>query len=351
MFDHLIDENKPELEKVEDWQVLSKAQDFIKELIVGKPADAEQPGSYKEKSFLFDIVSNKRNGIDVDKFDYFARDCHHLGIKNSFDHHRFMKFARVCEVEGKMQICVRDKEVGNLYDLFHARNSLHRRAYQHNVTNIVETMITEAFVLADIHLTFKGKVNQDVKMSEAIDDMVAYTKLTDNVFEKILFSTSTELDGAREILMNIVHRRLYKCVGQFYSAEELLEDAKSEIRSTLAGDTPSQGNFIVNEIPMDYGMEGKNPIDQVSFYGKGELDQTFQIPSGRVSKLLPEHFQEFLIQVYCKRADEESLRTARERLRVWCETKVIIYCLHFIAPCGSIFTNLIVLLLGSYVWS
>jgi len=26
-------------------------------------------------------VSNHRNGIDVDKFDYFARDCHMLGIQ------------------------------------------------------------------------------------------------------------------------------------------------------------------------------------------------------------------------------------------------------------------------------
>ena len=35
---------------------------------------------------MFQIVANKRTSIDVDKFDYLSRDCHHLGINNSFDH-------------------------------------------------------------------------------------------------------------------------------------------------------------------------------------------------------------------------------------------------------------------------
>lgn len=53
-------------------------------------------------------MANKRNGIDVDKWDYFARDCHNLGIRNSFDHNRFIKFARVIDVNG-LQICSKDK--------------------------------------------------------------------------------------------------------------------------------------------------------------------------------------------------------------------------------------------------
>ena len=32
------------------------------------------------------IVANKKNGIDVDKWDYFARDCHHLGVFINFDY-------------------------------------------------------------------------------------------------------------------------------------------------------------------------------------------------------------------------------------------------------------------------
>lgn len=59
--------------------------------------------------FYPQIVANKRNGIDVDKWDYFLRDCHHLGMRNSFDYTRFIHFARVIFVENQFQICVRDK--------------------------------------------------------------------------------------------------------------------------------------------------------------------------------------------------------------------------------------------------
>ena len=54
-------------------------------------------------------MANKRNGLDVDKWDYFARDCHQLGIKNNFDHSRFIKLARVIDYNGEKQICTRDK--------------------------------------------------------------------------------------------------------------------------------------------------------------------------------------------------------------------------------------------------
>ena len=54
-------------------------------------------------------MANKKNGMDVDKWDYFARDCHHLGMGCTFDHRRYMAFARVIQVDEWMQICTRDK--------------------------------------------------------------------------------------------------------------------------------------------------------------------------------------------------------------------------------------------------
>lgn len=117
MFAHLVEVNnlREEFLKygLDDNDII-----FIKEQIAG-PTESESSsqqcshwpykGRTEEKSFLYEIVANKRNGIDVDKWDYFARDCHCLGIPNNFDMQRHMKFARVIYVKSRRQICTRDK--------------------------------------------------------------------------------------------------------------------------------------------------------------------------------------------------------------------------------------------------
>lgn len=62
---------------------------------------------------ILQIVANERNGIDVDKWDYICRDSLHLGLKTSFDHHRFIHFARVMTVgeNQELQIGLRDKVI------------------------------------------------------------------------------------------------------------------------------------------------------------------------------------------------------------------------------------------------
>jgi HD superfamily phosphohydrolase len=63
--------------------------------------------------FPLQIVANKTSEIDVDKMDYFARDCHGLGMKSDFDHLRYIQNCRVMIIddEGKERssICIRDK--------------------------------------------------------------------------------------------------------------------------------------------------------------------------------------------------------------------------------------------------
>ncbi|XP_052396587.1 deoxynucleoside triphosphate triphosphohydrolase SAMHD1 isoform X1 [Carassius gibelio] len=333
MFDHLVRVNGLEEVMVHHGLTLPNDLIFIKEQIAGPLENSvlNRSWPYKgrpmEKSFLYEIVANKRNGIDVDKWDYFARDCYHLGIQNNFDYQRFLRFARVCEVRGKKHICTRDKEVGNLYDMFHTRNCLHRRAYQHKVGNIIETMITEAFVKADPHIQIQGSAGRIFSISSAIEDMEAYTKLTDHIFELILYSSAPELSEARAILNNIVCRRLYKCVGQTTaethmdaSQEKLLDWAKEVAGSKPSGTDANltAEDFVVSVIHMDYGMKEKNPINNVHFYCKKDPTKAIKIRKKQVSKLLPECFAEQLIRVYCKKSDDRSLEAAKKYFVQWC---------------------------------
>lgn len=340
MFDYLVDDNdlRPVMEQ--HGLVLPNDLDFIKEQIAGplqKSASQSDEWPYKgrtqDKSFLYEIVANKRNGIDVDKWDYFARDCYHLGIQNNFDYRRFLKFARVCEVNGQKNICTRDKEVGNLYDMFHTRNCLHRRAYQHKVGNIIETMITEAFLKADKHIKIEGSGGRMFTLSTAIDDMEAYTKLTDHVFEQILNSSSKELSEARQILRNIVCRRLYKCLGQTQPdstkpitvTQEMIHSWEADLAQSVPQGSQNAElqpeDFVVNVIHMDYGMKEKNPINNVRFYCKNDLATAIQIRKNQVSKLLPERFDEQLIRVYFKKTDSRSLEAAKKHFVQWCMDK------------------------------
>jgi HD superfamily phosphohydrolase len=52
-------------------------------------------------SSLFQIISNKDNGIDVDRFEYFLRDGRQLNISSSFDYSRLLEFCYVIEVHGE----------------------------------------------------------------------------------------------------------------------------------------------------------------------------------------------------------------------------------------------------------
>uniref|UniRef100_A0A673B5M9 HD domain-containing protein n=1 Tax=Sphaeramia orbicularis TaxID=375764 RepID=A0A673B5M9_9TELE len=327
MFNHLM-KNKGVKSAMEKYRLDEKDRDFIKEMIFGplktKTSESmeskEWPykGRTKDKSFLYEIVSNKRN-VDC------LMDSLHLGMKNSFDHCRFIKFARVCKVaeDGEWQICIRDKEVSNIYEMFHTRSRLHRRAYQHKTNKIIELMITEAFVKADKHICRKGSKGKTFTLSETIKDMEAYTKLTDHIFDEILNSSSDDLKEAREILQKVITRKLYPYLGQTKPKQNQdITEGFTELKRKLAevfDGTRKQGDFKIIVSKIDFGMKHKNPIDNLRFYKKDEPDKAFKISDDQVSDfVLPSIFSEQWIRVYWNKSlSRKELKAAREIFENW----------------------------------
>uniref|UniRef100_A0AAZ1Y2Q2 HD/PDEase domain-containing protein n=1 Tax=Oreochromis aureus TaxID=47969 RepID=A0AAZ1Y2Q2_OREAU len=252
---------------------------FIKEMIGGPLNTTETQeqdsmsfmGRTQDKYFLYEIVENEKNGIDVDKFDYIARDGYYLGIQSSFDHRRCLMFARVCRVDGINHICFRDKEVSNLYSMFQTRSLLHRTAYQHKTTRIIEVMIKDALLKAGECIQIEGSKGKICSLSTAIDDMEAYTKLTVNIITEAINSFSKEMGEAQRLLLKIVSREIYKCLGKMQSEKPTMV------------------------VTLDYAMEDNDPISKAFFYRKDKPDKAIPISKSKVSKFLPQHFSDEIL--------------------------------------------------------
>ncbi|CAG8655993.1 6761_t:CDS:2, partial [Ambispora leptoticha] len=249
MLDFLVKKNEIDIEK-------SKIDiEFVKTLIRG------QRNGDSDREFLFDIVANQRNSVDVDKFDYLKRDCYYTKPGINFDAERLMKFSRV----EQGQICYLHKEYNNLYDMFHTRTSLHRRVYNHPKGKAIEFMIADAIVSASEHLQIK----------EAIYDPERYMELNDHILHRIEWST--DYANAREIIRRLKIRDLYKFVDvKMIPAErrktaEDLERVKKEITPLKISEHGHHSNLKEDDIIVDFFKlnfkKGKeNPLDSIKFY-------------------------------------------------------------------------------------
>jgi len=135
----LLWKNNPEVEEEgRAWGVGPAQVHTIAQLLLGGAGDApdgfEWIPPHPSRQFLYEIVANKRSGIDVDKWDYFLRDSRQLGVPASFDHGRLMLLARVVEDAGGVTtIAYPVKEAWSIYQMFHTRFNLHKKAYQHRL--------------------------------------------------------------------------------------------------------------------------------------------------------------------------------------------------------------------------
>ena len=306
MFDHMLAAN-PEVKKALERNKIDESErNLVKELIKGKlpgkdtvTQTAVVDGVEHAKWFLFEIVANKRNGIDCDKFDYFARDCLNLGVKSNFNHMRYFQNIRILPVDKELQLSIRDKLVFNIYELFHTRWSLHHRVYQHKTTKAIEDMITNAFVL----------LNDKYNFSEAITNMEEYAKLTDGIFYEIIRSKDQDENTkkAQEIIKRVQRRELYKFCGETQPTKKLEMSAIEVAEEIASFDTDLRADeLFVSVVEIHFGMKEKDPVESVVFYNKNQ-NKAIQLRKNIVSGMLPQKFSEQYVRVYGKKIKQSPI--------------------------------------------
>jgi HD superfamily phosphohydrolase len=324
LFDHLVEVNNLKME--EDFGLDDADLRFVKALINGLksnepfPADIGRPA---RKRYLFDIVANKRNGIDVDKMDYFMRDsvaC--FGHMPDVQVPRLINCARVIEVDGQTQICYEEKVALTLAALFNLRAKLHKFVYQHRLTKLVEQMMLDALLLAEeggfsIGVPGRGEHENEtrtVPLSRVVEDMEAYSVTSDWIFAGLQASTGQSLAPARRLLTRIHRRQLYQLVGccevdVIPDVEDILQHLPPELRGTVPAEDVIPLAAVIKYGSSDF--TGGDPMQHVRFFNpKRSLVRTTRVQQGQISKLFsPRELSETTLFVYTRNEQHETALT------------------------------------------
>ncbi|XP_027357843.1 deoxynucleoside triphosphate triphosphohydrolase SAMHD1 homolog isoform X2 [Abrus precatorius] len=277
MVDYIVDEHCIDV----DPQMIRR----VKEMILAS-SESALPRSSSEKSFLYDIVANGRNGIDVDKFDYISRDCRACGLGCNFEFQRLLETMRVVDDE----ICYRSKDYLTIHKLFATRADLYRTVYTHPKVKAIELMVVDALVHANNYL----------EISSHIHNPSEYWKLDDTIVKTIETAPSQELKEARELILRIRRRNLYQFCNEYAVPKNMLDNFK---KVTAQDIVCSQEDVAICNVKIDLTRGKHNPLESINFFKDYESDEKFTIPDDRISHLLPTSYQDMIVRVYSKKPE------------------------------------------------
>eukprot|EP00397_Hematodinium_sp_SG-2012_P007652 GEMP01007701.1.p1 GENE.GEMP01007701.1~~GEMP01007701.1.p1 ORF type:complete len:651 (+),score=118.01 GEMP01007701.1:45-1997(+) len=205
-----------------------------KDTCLAKIWDTLIKGRPVECAWMFEIVSNWRSGIDVDKFDYFRRDAHYLGIHREFEHKRYFDNAKVmCDDKhgGITTISPSDKDKDCLQEnMFETRKELHRCAYQHKTVKKLEMHMLDILQALNDEMERNGEKSLFQRATNIAEDPEAYAVLIDSYIHTKIHEASPTIQEAYGKYM--VRRELMRMVAicEVIPDEEVPE-------STLNADT------------------------------------------------------------------------------------------------------------------
>ena len=317
------------------------------ECILGKPLKSYDKfiGRGKPKAFLYDVVNNRHNGLDVDKIDYFARDLHYSQgssiikklmvliheacvTKVECDPRR-----RICHLGGHcehLMICYPEKILTSVIDFFRTRFTLFTEIYTHMAAKGFEFLLRDILVKANPY--FRLKINCSI--SEAIYNADAFLLLKDSIIDVIYNSPDPLLSEAQDLISRFNRRDAYKQI-----CLKRLDEVGEEILSGLSEESMKQGllkaarhydaetsfdykSFIMNDLIIElrkihHGMKRENPTNFCRFIPKykavpfavksiDDLPVAEKMDEAKYASHLPCIFQEVSLIAFSRCSDGDS---------------------------------------------
>ncbi len=272
--------------------ILDDEIEFIKHLINPTKDDT---------GFLFQIVSNYLNGLDVDKYDYLIRDSKVLGFKISFDASRLVDDIVIVN----NNICYPNQVIFEIYNMFNLRYNMHKMVYNHKAVISTQLLIIE----------FMKLINPELKLSDSIKNLDKFIMFGDNTMFDFLnlykIKDVTDLPEnivkAQEILDKLNRHESYHFIDSLItkdkleiSKESILKDCDKKTYNLL------QDELVIFKTKIGLVSGDKqHPLDSIYSYSTKSLLQkdvpdVKKIEVDDVSLLIPKVHQEYITMFFVK---------------------------------------------------
>ena len=268
---------------------------FINQNEINFISNIINPDPQIHKDYVYQIVSNSLNSIDVDKFDYLTRDSKMLNINISFDFTRLIESAMVIN----NVICYPKKVDSDIINLFQTRHYLHKKVYSHKSVISSLLLIIELLENLDKLINFTQSV-------EKLDQFINYTDdYILNICRFIIHNKIYNLDYDKERIDRIKY--VIECLDshRFYPmiySNYIDPSSKDDKFYNILFNKIDENNIVKFESVIGF-ISGKknNPLDSVYLYKSKDPYEKLQIlTESESARLLPNKYQEKLIMIFYK---------------------------------------------------
>ena len=222
-----------------------------------------------EDKWVYEIVANAKNQIDVDKIDYIMRDSYHLGLQTGGEFKRIITQCRVINDT----ICYPHKIQYDIYALFAARYRLHKQVYHHHA------VIAYEFIIVEI-------------LKEIMRENPAFCDLTDAVVSCRLHSKFRKRQN------DIAQRKHWRMViEKRYNQDDLYKCANDIATVTACKNADTL--FKVHQHTIGFVSGNKsNPLENIWFYANSNPDMKYKLNPQDAGFIVPKQYQETIMRVY-----------------------------------------------------
>jgi HD superfamily phosphohydrolase len=290
-----IIKNDNELNKIFN----DKHIEFIKDLIL--PNDSQI-------GFIYQIVNNKLNNMDVDKFDYIYRDSYVLNVQMSFNFKSLVENAKVIN----NNICYPETSITDIHSLFLTRHSFYRYVY------CIPRIKAFDIIMEDVFDELSNKVVNIKNIIEDFENNIkGFANLTDDLilgYPHLMNFFEDNNDSLTKMIKKLEARDCPDFLGQINTKKDI---NINKLKKFIKGNDNDIDKCIIKKIKVGYvGGDNPNPLDNIKIFEiknnkDGETTTIYKkLEKNKITLLIPENHQEFLYMFFIK--DPEKIENITE---------------------------------------